>query len=195
MIMIFWSPKNCIDIQVSAKFMNHLANGNFDFKSYFNKEPLLYNENRQPDYLSTCFYMLNCLQKYAPNQTDELGRFEYKYSFQNHFNCIFENLGGKYFDTLHQSLPRLKRIPKKSFKAPYFISHDNDNDTLCGSFWQDGFYALIKGKIDILLKLIFYEVLRRPTCWTWTKLWIIYKRYSWFYETESCEGDYSKKNY
>ncbi len=59
------------DIQVSHFFKNSFIQGNFNFKSYFRKEPLHYTASNKPDYVSTCFYLLSCLQEYADYKPDK----------------------------------------------------------------------------------------------------------------------------
>ena len=149
------------DIQISNKFIHSLKTKSYDHHSWFLKNPLIYSENGVPDYLGTCFYMLNSLQEYNPENTDKIGRLRYIDSFQYKFNCIEENLVAKYFDELYNSIPVLNNnITKKTFKTKLFFSHDIDK--VYGSFIQDGFYALKKGRIDIILQLIFNEIIRKP---------------------------------
>lgn len=149
------------DIEISDAFTNNIENNEYHFSQYFKNEPLIFCANKRPDYLSTCFYIVNFLQEYVKDTTDEIGRFMYQSSFQKKFDCVTDNLVGKYFDTLFQSLPKLNNtISPRKFTSRFFLSHDNDD--LYASFLQDGFYAVKNGRIDIILKLIFNEIMRKP---------------------------------
>ena len=154
------SNNESADIQISEKFIASLDSKTFSFANLFEKEPLIYNTENKPDYLSTSFYMLNCLQEYGEGKTDQHGRFSYKESYQHKFNCINENLVGQYFNKLHEQLPQIN----SNFKRPhnrnkFFVSHDND--TFYGSLFQDSFYALKKLRVDTLLKLLYNEIIGR----------------------------------
>lgn len=149
------------DIQVSHFFRNTYQSGNFEFKSFFRKEPLHFNANGKPDYLSTSFYLLSYLQEYIDYVPDQYDRFPYKISLQKHFNCVEENLVAGYFDALYENLPKLKtQVEKKIHKTKFFLSHDIDS--VYGALGDNGKYFLKHGRIGDLLQLIFNHYFRTP---------------------------------
>jgi hypothetical protein len=119
----------------------------------------IYTESGEPDMLATVFYMINCMQELNPmaNDTDRFGRFKYEASYQKRFNSIENNLVQKSIDVLCE---KWKVKNAKNFKSAFFISHDID--TIYGSLFQDGLWALKKGRIDIILSIIFHEFIRNP---------------------------------
>ena len=147
-------------VDFSEKCWRLLNDGQFHFKDWFEMEPLLKGEDGKSDYWGTCFYILNCLQEWVPNQADYLGRFKYECSFQHHFNCVYENLVNQYFDKILQELWAENVPTKLETPSRFFISHDND--VFFGSFLQDGLWALKKKRLDIVVKLIINEIIRKP---------------------------------
>jgi hypothetical protein len=91
------------DLYVSEKFIQLLTEEKYHFSSWFDKKPLLI-DNDFEDYIGTCFYMINCLQEYAENVEDELGRFEYTKSYQHHFDVAHKNLVAEYFKIIAQKI-------------------------------------------------------------------------------------------
>lgn len=149
------------DIQVSHFFKNMYLSGDFQFKSYFRKEPLHYTASNKPDYLSTCFYLLSYLQEYTDYVPDTYDRFPFELSLQKHFQCIEENLVAKYFDALYETTPKLKSLTtKKEHKSKFFLTHDIDS--LYGAVGDNYKFLLKHGKIATLLQLIFNHFLRTP---------------------------------
>jgi hypothetical protein len=148
------------DIQLSEDFYNKLHNKDYKWKSHFTESPVVTLENGQPDYFSSAFYLVNCVQELKSTDIDSIGRFEYQHSLQNHFNCVKEDLVSGYFSKVKDSAPALKEIAYSEEKSKFFISHDND--TFHASFLQDGFWALRNGRFDVILKLITAEALRNP---------------------------------
>jgi len=149
------------DIVISKIFSDNISQEEYDHRQYFDKEPLIHTESGNPDYLGTCFYMINCLQEYATADGDQIGRFQHSDSFQYKFDCTEDNLVGGYFDQLIETIPQFKdKVRKPLVQSGYFLSHDND--VLYGSFLQDGLYAIKRGRFDIIMRLIFNEILRKP---------------------------------
>lgn len=149
------------DIQVSHFFRNTYQSGNFEFKSYFRKEPLHYSATGKPDYLSTCFYLLSYLQEYIDYVPDMYDRFPFDLSLQKYFNCVEENLVSEYFDALYEAAPKLQSIVKrKTHKTKFFLSHDIDS--VYGALGDNGKYLLKHGKISSLFRLIINHYLRTP---------------------------------
>ncbi|MBC8047311.1 MAG: hypothetical protein H7Y00_10975 [Fimbriimonadaceae bacterium] len=149
------------DIQISHFFKNIFISGDYQFKSYFKKEPLHYSASGKPDYLSTCFYLLSYLQEYTDYVPDKYDRFPYEISLQKYFNCIEENLVAKYFDALYESTPKLKSlVQKKIHKTKFFLTHDIDS--VYGALGNNYKYLLKNGKIGTLLQLIFNHYMKTP---------------------------------
>jgi hypothetical protein len=149
------------DIQISHFFRNTYQSGNYQFKSYFRKEPLHFSSSGKADYLSTCFYLLSYLQEYIDYVPDKYDRFPFALSLQNHFNCVDDNLVSKYFDALYKATPKLKSlVEKQTHKSKFFLSHDIDSAH--GALGDNGKYLLKHGKIGTLLHLIFNHYLRTP---------------------------------
>ncbi len=110
------------------------------------------------DIIATIFYMINCFQEINPVESDldEFGRFRYASSYQSKKGVIDENLVEKLIDRFCEE----HSIIGTKKPSTFFISHDID--TIYGSFLQDGFWALKKMNIGVVLKLILWEISRRP---------------------------------
>lgn len=111
-------------IRISDQFIKPYSENRFHHSLYFKDAPLIKHENGSPDYISTCYYMINCIQEYAETEKDELGRFTYENSYQSKFNCFEKNLVTTYFEKIaaELGLSVQKRWPKK-----VFLSHDMDS--------------------------------------------------------------------
>jgi hypothetical protein len=137
----------------------------FHHEAYFKKEPLLsFADSNNPDWLGTAFYMINSFQEYSVQHDLELpdnyGRFRFDRTYQHKFDCIEKNLVQQYLDNFcAEHLPDIERLAEKK-KTRIFISHDID--TIHGSMIEDGLWALKRGRLDIILKLIINEVLLKP---------------------------------
>lgn len=149
------------DIQVSHFFRSQYLHGDFGSLLYFDKEPLHFLANGKPDYLSTCFYMLSCLQEYAPFKGDKYGRFPLAESWQSRLNAIEENIVAKYFTLLCKSIPAIsQRVEPRSEKSQLLLTHDID--TLFGAVGEQWLPLLKRGRIGDLLQLIFNHYLKQP---------------------------------
>lgn len=149
------------DLVVNEKFFRDIKSKKYHYKNYFNDECIIRRLDNSIDYLCCAFYMLNSIQEFGCEEQDEHGRFCYKNSYQYQFSNIEENLVQNCFDKLLVSNEKLSKHSRKSSKSKFFLSHDID--TVYGSFAQDGYYALKKGRLDIILKLIFNLVMFRPS--------------------------------
>ena len=148
------------DIRLSETFQNNLTNKIYDHQRWFSDEPLLRCADGSPDYLGTAFYLVNCIQEYADTQLDYKNRFQFENSFQHTFNCAEETLVSNYFNHLIEENGFLKAITNKpNRQSKIFLTHDIDK--LYWSFHHDGFWALKRGRFDIILKLIFFEIVGR----------------------------------
>lgn len=132
----------------------------YSYDNYFKEKPIIYFENGQPDWLSSSFYMLNCFQEYGFENNDAYNRFQYRNSYQFKYNCVTENLVFNYLKQFCLDVLKLNSKILKSTLSKVFLSHDIDS--VNGSFLQDGLWAFKQGRIDIILKLIFNEVIGNP---------------------------------
>lgn len=137
----------------------------FNHEAYFEKEPcLLFPDSNKQDWLGTAFYLINSFQEYnseTQNESlDKFGRFRYDKSFQNKFNCIEKNVVQECFDSFAGEHKVCAGLSKVSRQSKVFISHDVD--TVNGSFLQDGLWAIKRGRLDVILKLIMNEILSNP---------------------------------
>jgi hypothetical protein len=113
-------------------------------------------ENRKPDYLSTAFFCVTAMQEFEDKDHDRLQRFQYKNSYQFAIDNIKKNTVQICFDKIAEAL-KIKAAP---FVSTFFLSHDID--TIGGALLEDGFNVAKKGRIDLLLKLIFHVATGRP---------------------------------
>ncbi len=151
---------------INSRFFDSLLSKHiFDHEAYFENEPFIHFQNSNTiDWLSTSFYMINAFQEYGLNPDkdsfDKYGRFRYEKSYQKKFNCIGDNLVQKCFDNFCNENLSSEVSQNMKSQTRIFLSHDVD--TIYGSFLQDGFWAIKKGRFDIILKLILNEILRNP---------------------------------
>ncbi len=119
---------------------------------------IIKDENGQEDFIATIFYMVNCLQEITPEieELDRFGRYKYTASYQSKYKKIEENT----VERLINAFCEKHEILGVKSKSTFFISHDID--TIYGSFFQDGLWALKKMKIGVVLKLILFELSRNP---------------------------------
>lgn len=139
------------DIRVSHFFRSHYLHNDYSFSSYFQNEPLHYCADGTPDYLSTCFYMLSCLQEYNETERDQYDRFPYGSSWQSAFNAAEKNLVADYFERILEGASALKPFSGKQKASTVWLTHDID---LLHSAWKEQRKPLLKkGKWMTALKL------------------------------------------
>ena len=157
---IYWDHTNPDSQPIHLRFYDSLQNDSSDLTqtTVFNTSPEISDKSGKKDTIATIFYMLNCLQEFNPNENDRdhFGRFKFESSYQSRFNLIEKNIVQQEIDAFC-SEHNIKGPDKRS---TFFISHDID--TIYGSLFQDGFWALKKMKIGVVLKLIGLELMRRP---------------------------------
>jgi hypothetical protein len=157
---IIWDHLNIKSQPIHLAFYDTLKNHKDGLSHIFqfNSDPAIYTEKGQKDVVATIFYMINCLQEYnqTEDNSDAFGRFKFESSYQFRFGVTEENLVQHEIDSFFKKF----RINGTNEKSSFFISHDVDN--LYGSFVQDGFWALKKMRIDIILRLIANELIRNP---------------------------------
>lgn len=145
------------DIIISNRFIYLIENKIYNHTEWFNNTPLL-TDNGTPDYLGTCFYMINCLQEYHDNVEDKLNRFDYENSYQKKFDCASNNLVLDYFQEIALQLFG-KKIPLQ--KSKYVLSHDID---FVNSAWKNETKNAIK-KFDFhgLFNIVNKKITRKDS--------------------------------
>lgn len=141
------------------EFYDALTRNNLEeHRKYFHENLSICTENKQKDVIATIFYMTNCLQEHnvSKESLDAYGRFKYLSSYQAKFGNGDQNLVQHEID--HACVKW--KIPVSQKKSRFFISHDID--TIYGSLLQDGYWALKKMKIGVILNLIAWEFSKRP---------------------------------
>lgn len=145
------------NIKLSKNFVSNFTQQKFSFIDNLAQSGFIEHPDGTPDYLSTAFYMLACLQEYdQTSNLDSLKRFKFSNSYQWHFKNAEQNIVQFCFDKLAETLA-IRPIDEPT---RFFLSHDIDS--VYGSLLQDGFYAFKRGRLDILLKLIFNVALNKP---------------------------------
>lgn len=147
----------CIDF-----YKNLLINNSYSWEFYFKDKLNIQCNDGRIDHLSTAFYMVNSFQEYnaSAGKFDNYGRFMFDFSYQKKFGCIEENLVQKHFDLFCKENFSFNHLSLRIKKTKVFVSHDID--TIYGSFFEDGLWALNKGRIDIILKLLMQAILLKP---------------------------------
>lgn len=130
---------NQSDLFVSQRLIQNLVQKKFDHMHWFEKQALIV-ENNTPDYIGTCFYMINCLQEYANYPGDFLDRFTYEASYQYKFDCATSHLVLDYFQEMAKQIFG-HPIPLK--KSEYALSHDID---ALHKGWMKSFKSSLKNK-------------------------------------------------
>lgn len=110
------------DLKISNRFVQFIEQQTFEHELWFDQEALLIEDNL-PDYIGSCFYMINCLQEYADYPKDFLGRFTFESSYQYRFNCAEDHLVLKYFQEIAKRIYG-HVIPLR--RSMYSLSHDID---------------------------------------------------------------------
>lgn len=157
---IYWDHTNPGSKPIQLTFYDSLQNGNSDLSqgSVFKTLPEIIDKNEKKDTIASIFYMVNCIQEINPknNELDQFGRYKFESSYQSRFNLIEKNLVQQEIDAFCNE----HNIKGTNKRSTFFISHDID--TLYGSLFQDGFWALKNMKINAILALIGFELMRRP---------------------------------
>jgi len=112
------------------------------------------------DYLLTAFYLVNSLQEYKAEGTDEVGRYPYIQSFQYKHGCVTDNLVRDLFHEFISENFSFLLENQKDRRSSFFLSHDIDS--IYGALYQDGLYAIKQGRIDVLLKLMYHVLIQKP---------------------------------
>ncbi len=146
-------------INVSNEFYKLLWEEKY-FHTFHFKDKCMIEVAGKPDYLSTAFYMISCIQEINHSRHDEFNRFPYAESYQCKFNNVTQNLVQDCFDKLYESIEILRTIPVKKTKTAIFLSHDID--IIYGSILQDSYHLLKKGKVVGFTEMILKNMMRYP---------------------------------
>ena len=79
------------NIQLSERFYLDLAAGIYDHHHHMSNGSFIQLPDGSPDYLSSIFYLVNCIQEYGSTDLDKYGRFKYEDSLQKKWGIITEN--------------------------------------------------------------------------------------------------------
>ncbi|MBL7814944.1 MAG: hypothetical protein JNL70_08040 [Saprospiraceae bacterium] len=167
------------DVCLSHRFYENLDKKIFNHTVHFAKEPLIRAENGRIDYVATIFYMVNCLQEYSVGNEDldKYNRFRYEKSYQAKFGIIQENKVSDLIEEFVRDTPILRGVFLGKTRRPSQIFLTHDIDTLYASFVQDGFWAIKRGRLDILCRLIINELLKKPAYFNIDKILKIHSEY------------------
>jgi hypothetical protein len=139
------------DFNINPHFYKNLRSGLFSHEYYFGDRCVILDNSGREDYLSSIFYCTNSIQEYYAKSKDSFGRFQFNDSYQKKFNNIKTNLVQQFIDALCNSNTKLNKLTFNPKRSRIFLSHDID--TIYGSWKEDGFAALKKGRIDLLAGL------------------------------------------
>ncbi len=149
------------DIRLSMLFYdNILVKNNYKHEYHFSEGTFIQLENGSPDYLSTIFYLVNCIQEYDVENIylDKYNRFDFQTSLQSKYGVLEKDLVKKYVQNLLYSIdPKLDIVEKKT---KIFISHDID--FVYGSWKVDGVNAIKNNKIFEALKVGVRSIKKDP---------------------------------
>jgi hypothetical protein len=119
-------------VRYNPVFWNKIDKQKYHHSDVLETDGLIHFEDGTADLFSTAFYLINCIQEYAPETGDELGRYTYAASLQKKFGHVTHNFVGDLFartaDTLFPGLTVTR-------KTHFFFSHDID--TIYGAPLQD----------------------------------------------------------
>ncbi len=156
---LIWDHTSDDSIPIHVAFYKILKSDHTDFSynNWLNESCMITTSDGNVDIMGTAFFMLSCLQEHvASDSLDHFGRFLYKNSYQFRHENVQENIVQHLFD----SFLNQHKIEYKKKRSKIFISHDID--TIYGSLLQDGFWALKHGRIDVIIKILLQEVIRKP---------------------------------
>jgi hypothetical protein len=188
---LIWDHQNISGIPISLDFYQKIIlHKIYHHALFLDASLVIKTEDQKPDYIASIFYFCNSLQEYVPNQDhyDTFGRFKYSKTYQSNYSCIDRNLVDEHIVQFCRTYLKTER----RFKTRLFLSHDID--TVYGSFKEDGFWALKHGRIDVLLKLLFHQISRKPLWLNIDKIKKIHDEYSlkstffWLVNSTVCNG-------
>lgn len=116
------------DIQICIEFYQRLESEIYDHKIHFDKSYILKNQNDDNDYISTIFYLTNCIQEYnyPIENLDHYGRFPYDDSLQKKFDIVERNIVQELIDELFLNNRVLSKLNLTKKKSTVLLSQDID---------------------------------------------------------------------
>ncbi len=167
------------DVPIAFSFYEKIEKAIFSHPLHFGKEPFILTNEGRIDYIATIFYMVNCLQEYDAKNEDlgKYNRFKFEASFQAKFGIIRENRVSELIENFVENVPILRGAFSHKTTRPSRIFLTHDIDSLYSSFFQDGLWAIKKGRIDVLIQLIFNELLRKTAYFNIDKMLKIHSEY------------------
>lgn len=128
-----------------------------DWRKVLQNGPFIQRKDGSKDSLATLVFMANYFQEYAIDARDDIGRMPFSATYQAKYGIEREDTCLKHFKAFLEEhhLGKWKDCPSR-----LFVSHDNDG--LFRSFKQDGLFALRRGRLDWLLRIVFSEAMRKP---------------------------------
>jgi hypothetical protein len=154
-----WDHEHPNSEDIAMSFYDDLQTSSFNSdKKYFLNQLCISTQDNRKDVIATIFFMVNCMQEFnvTEDYLDKYGRFKYHSSYQARFANIDKNLVQLEIDKLSDKW----KLTAAKTKSNFFISHDID--TIYGSFLEDGFWALKKMKIGVILNLLALELSNKP---------------------------------
>jgi hypothetical protein len=153
---LVWDQSSAISQPLALDFYHKIGEQNN--RILLMNEPLIRTNTGIIDRIATIFYLVNAIQELncTDSEEDSFGRFKYEASLQFRFDVVLKNLVSQHIsDWLNEQ--KLKHVERRS---SFFVSHDID--LMYDSKRQDAFYVVKKGRPATLLKLLFFELLKRP---------------------------------
>jgi hypothetical protein len=152
------------EFDLAISFFENLHKGIFAHSCHFKNDCFIRNTEGVIDYLATIFYMVNCLQEYNATEDalDKFGRFRYVESFQYRFKNVTENLVQECIDAFCDAHIVLKEYAHLHQTSKILLTHDIDS--LYGAWKIESYWALKRGQIGLMLKVIF-EVFTQRHSW------------------------------
>ena len=145
------------NIQLSERFYLDLAAGIYDHHHHMSNGSFIQLPDGSPDYLSSIFYLVNCIQEYGSTDLDKYGRFKYEDSLQKKWGIITENKVWEYiqlFCDKHQIA-----YSKKSVNA-CCLSHDID--FIYRGWKREGLKAVQQGSLGKATEIVTSRFVGKP---------------------------------
>lgn len=139
------------DLQVSTYFIQKDFN-----RIKLDKEGVVLCESNRTDYITTIFYLINSLQEHNSTDLDELGRFKFANSYQFKLKNWDQNIVQYCMD----AISNLACVSSRKAKSQFLLTHDID--MVYGSWLEDGFNVIKKGRFDQFAVLLLNAIFNRP---------------------------------
>ena len=141
------------DIRINSHFFDQLNSGKV---TNFPADKQFFLLDGKPDYLTTIFYLVNCLQEIDNENRDHFDRFPFHNSLQQKLNIVQEN----YVDTLLNQFISEMGWTKKNSPSKIYLSHDID--FINGSIRTDLKWAFKRWHWISFFKILWINVLQKP---------------------------------